>query len=75
MGKDSKSKVLRIYAVLCIRFEFLELQDRMLTTAFDSEREKSKHRHFPKLEDIPMRKIKLVDSADTIGNPDGASYI
>jgi len=78
MGKDSRSKVLRIYALLCIRFEFLELQDLMLTTAFDLETEEGKHRHFLKSEDIPMRKIDslvIFNSADTIGNADDGSYI
>lgn len=40
------------------RFDFLKLQDMVLTKAFDLEREDGRHRHFSKLEDIPLQKLE-----------------
>lgn len=77
-AKTQGANVFRIYAVLCIRLEFLELQNLMLTTTFDLETEEGKHRHFSKSEDISMRKIDslvIFNSTNTIGNADDASYI
>ena len=94
MGKESWSRVPRIYAVLrminqvqvidafitqgisdlwfpfshktlpeCLRspssrFDFLEVQDLILTKVLDLEREDGKHRHFSKAEQVPLRKIE-----------------
>ena len=40
------------------RFEFLQLQDVVLTKALDLEREDGRHRHFSKSEDIPLQKME-----------------
>lgn len=39
------------------RFEFIRLQDLVLTKAFDLEREDGKHRHFSRTEDVPLQKL------------------
>lgn len=40
------------------RFDFLRLQDLVLTKAFDLEREDGRHRHFSRAEDIPLQKLE-----------------
>lgn len=40
------------------RFEFLRLQDAVLTKAFDLEREDGKHHHFSRSEDILLQKVE-----------------
>ncbi|KAL9616062.1 MAG: hypothetical protein Q9160_009033, partial [Pyrenula sp. 1 TL-2023] len=94
MGRESWSRVPRIYAVLRIinqvqvidafitqgisdlwfpfshktlpeclrspssRFEFLDVQELVLTKALDLEREDGRHRYFSKTEEVPLRKIE-----------------
>lgn len=39
------------------RFNFIDLQDVVLTKAFDLEREDGRHRHFSRAEDVPLQKL------------------
>lgn len=39
------------------RFEFVKVQDVVLTKAFDLEREDGKHRHFSSADELPLRKL------------------
>jgi hypothetical protein len=93
MGKDSWSRVPRLYTTLRLinqlqlldltiaqgltdvwfpftvktlpeaiksqsaRFDFLEVQDLVLTKGLDIENENGRHRHFSKMDDIPFIKI------------------
>lgn len=42
------------------RARFLELQEIVLTKAFDLERDDGRHRHFSTEDDVPMRKVAIL---------------